>query len=173
MRLQLTSFNFLFLDVSALMPRILGLDFGTRRIGSALSDPSRTIAFPLELHEWRGTEHDARHFRELVQENDIERIVVGLPLHTSGREGRLSSQARAFGDWLVRLTGLLVVYFDERFTTIEAEHRLIDAGLTRQKRKALRDKLAAQIMLQSYLDAGCPETEAARAPLADHDEAKP
>jgi putative Holliday junction resolvase len=153
------------------MGRILGLDFGTRRVGAAVSDPGRTIAFPLELHEWRGTEHDARHYRELACENEIERIVVGLPLHTSGREGLLSSQARAFGDWLRNVTGLPVVYFDERYTTVEAEQRLIDAGLTRQKRRALRDKLAAQIVLQSYLDAGCPEQEAASAPLADPDEA--
>ena len=70
-----------------------------------------------------------------------------------------------FGDWLARVTDRPVFYFDERYTTIEAEHHLLDAGLTRQKRKALRDKLAAQIMLQSYLDAGCPEIEAAAAKL--------
>jgi putative Holliday junction resolvase len=155
------------------MHRILGFDFGTRRIGAAVSDPTQTIAFPLELHEWRGTEHDARHYRALVQENDVERIVVGLPLHTSGREGRLSSQARTFGGWLATVTGLPVVYYDERYTTVEAEHRLIDAGVTRQRRKALRDKLAAQIMLQSYLDAGCVASDVAPAPLADDDEAEP
>jgi putative holliday junction resolvase len=150
--------------------RILGLDFGTRRIGAALSDPGRTIAFPLELHERRGLDLDARHYRELIEENDVDRIVVGLPLHTSGREGELARAARAFGEWLESVSGRPVIYFDERYTTVEAEHRLIDAGLTRQKRKALRDKLAAQIMLQSYLDAGCPETECATAPLADPDE---
>jgi putative holliday junction resolvase len=154
------------------MACILGLDFGTRRIGAAVSDPGRTIAFPLELHERRGPDGDARHYRELVQENDIERIVVGLPLHTSGREGQLASAARTFGDWLARVTDRAVFYFDERYTSVEAEHRLLDAGLTRQKRKAFRDKLAAQIMLQSYLDAGCPEIEAAAAPLADCDDAE-
>ena len=152
------------------MTCILGLDFGTRRIGAAISDPGRTIAFPLELHERRGPDGDARHYRELVKENDVERIVVGLPLHTSGREGQLATAARTFGDWLAGVTERPVFYFDERYTTVEAEHRLLDAGLTRQKRKALRDKLAAQIMLQSYLDAGCPEIEAAAAPLADPDE---
>ncbi len=152
------------------MTCILGLDFGTRRIGGAVSDPGRTIAFPLELHERRGPDGDARHYRELVREKDIERIVVGLPLHTSGREGQLASAARSFGEWLASITDRPVFYFDERYTTIEAEHRLKDAGLTRQKRNALRDKLAAQIMLQSYLDAGCPEIEAAAAPLADPDE---
>jgi putative holliday junction resolvase len=152
------------------MTCVLGLDFGTRRIGAAVSDAGRTIAFPLELHERCGPDGDALHYRKLVTENDIERIVVGLPLHTSGREGELARSARTFGDWLARLTDRPVFYFDERYTTVEAEHRLLDAGLTRQKRKALRDKLAAQIMLQSYLDAGCPEIEAAAAPLADPDE---
>jgi putative Holliday junction resolvase len=152
------------------LTRILAIDFGTRRIGAALSDPDRKIAFPLELYERRGPDLDARHYRELVKENDVDRIVVGLPLHTSGREGELAAQARAFGEWQGRVTGCQVIFFDERYTTVEAEHRLLDAGLTRQKRKALRDKLAAQIMLQSYLDAGCPETECASAPLADPDE---
>jgi putative holliday junction resolvase len=152
------------------MTRVLGLDFGTRRIGAALSDPGRTIAFPLELYERRGPGLDARHYGELIDENDVGRIVVGLPLHTSGREGQLAKAARAFGEWLGGVSGRPVIYFDERYTTVEAEHRLSDAGLTRQKRKALRDKLAAQIMLQSYLEAGCPETEAAHAPLADPDE---
>ena len=63
-----------------------------------------------------------------------------------------------------------VVYYDERYSTVEAEQRLLDAGLKRDKRKALRDQLAAQIMLQGYLDAGCPETEAPAAPLADADD---
>jgi putative Holliday junction resolvase len=136
-------------------------------VGAALSDPGRTIAFPLEVYERRGPEPDARHYRELVQENDVERIVVGLPLHTSGREGDLASKARSFAAWLVTVTGRPVICFDERYSTVEAEQRLIDARVTRQKRKALRDKLASQIMLQSYLDAGSPETEPAPTPLAD------
>jgi putative holliday junction resolvase len=149
------------------MTRILALDFGTRRVGAAICDADRTMAFPLEVYERKAPDHDARHYRALVQENDVARIVVGLPLHTTGREGRLAAEARAFGAWLMRVTALPVVYFDERFTSVEAEHRLIDAGLTRQKRKLLRDKLAAQLVLQGYLDAGCPETEAVAEPLAD------
>jgi len=155
------------------MARILGFDFGTRRVGAAVSDPGRTMAFPLEVYELRGLEPDARHYRELVAENEVERIVVGLPLHTSGREGDLVLQARKFGDWLAGVTARPVVYFDERYTTVEAEQRLIGAGLSRQKRKALRDKLAAQIMLQGYLDAGCPEKEAAPAPLTDQEDHHP
>jgi putative Holliday junction resolvase len=152
------------------MPRILGLDYGTRRVGAALSDPGRTIAFPIEVYVLRETKHDGPHYRELVEENEVDRIVIGLPLHTSGRESQVAALARIFGDWLAAVTERPVVYYDERYSTVEAEQRLIDAGLTRQKRKSLRDQLAAQIMLQGYLDAGCPETEASAAPLADHPE---
>jgi putative Holliday junction resolvase len=152
------------------MTRILGIDFGTRRIGAALSDAGRTISFPLELYTPTGQAGDAGHYRELVNEHDVERIVVGLPLHTTGREGALAARARKFGEWLAVVTDRPVVYFDERYTTVEAEGHLIDAGFTRQKRKTLRDKLAAQIMLQGYLDAGCPEVPARPAPLFDIDE---
>jgi putative Holliday junction resolvase len=155
------------------MTRILGLDFGTRRVGAALSDPGRTIAFPHEVYELRGPRADAPHYRELVQENEVERIVVGLPLHTSGRLGQLAAQARVFGGWVTSVVERPVIYFDERYTTVEAEHRLLDAGLTHQKRRLLRDQLAAQIMLQSYLDAGCPETDVAPAPLSDEREDRP
>jgi putative Holliday junction resolvase len=155
------------------MPRILGLDHGTKRVGAALSDPGRTIAFPVEVYALRGVKHDASHYRELVEENDVERIVIGLPLHTSGREGQSAALARSFGDWLIAVTGRPVIYHDERYSTVEAEQRLLDAGLKREKRKALRDQLAAQIMLQGYLDAGCPETEAPAVPLADAPEIDP
>jgi putative holliday junction resolvase len=152
---------------SPLMTRILGLDYGTRRVGAALSDPGRTMAFPVEVYGLRSLALDARHYCEVVAENDVDLIVIGLPLHTSGREGELASRVRSFGDWLAAATRRPVVYFDERYTTVEAEQRLLDAGLTRQRRKALRDQLAAQIMLQSYLDAGCPLTEAPATHLAD------
>jgi putative Holliday junction resolvase len=154
------------------MTRILGLDYGTRRVGAALSDPGRTIAFPIEVYGRRGPEQDARHYRELVEANDVGRIVVGLPLHSSGREGELAARARSFAGWVAAVTGRPVICFDERYSTVEAEQRLIEAQVTRQKRKALRDKLASQIMLQSYLDAGCPETEPAPAPLDDSGEVR-
>src|SRR5262249_15975199 len=152
------------------MARILGIDFGLRRVGAAVSDPGRTIAFPLEVYARRGTDADASHYRELVQENDVEQIIIGLPLYSSGREGELASRARAFGDWLAAVTGRPVICYDERYSTVEAEQRLIGAGVTRRKRKAIRDKIASQIILQSYLDAGCPEVEQAPPPLSDEDE---
>jgi putative Holliday junction resolvase len=149
------------------MPRVLGLDFGTKRVGAALSDPRGLIATPLEVYERRDPAQDARHYQALVREHDVERIVIGLPLHTGGREGTSAALARAWGDWLAGVTGLPVVYFDERYSTVEAEDALIASGLKRQKRKGLRDMLAARIFLQDYLDAGSPTTEAAAAPLSD------
>jgi putative Holliday junction resolvase len=161
------------LNTILVMTRILAIDFGTRRVGAAICDPGRTIAFPLEVYGRRGPDLDKAHYRELVHENDVDRIVVGLPVHNSGQEGQSAGLAREFGKWLSAVTGRPVVYFDERYSTVEAEARLIDAGFTRQKRKALRDKLAAQILLQAYLDAGCPEVEATPAPLDDRHEAAP
>jgi putative Holliday junction resolvase len=149
------------------------LDFGTRRVGAAVSDPRRAIATPLEVYERRDAAQDARHYRHVVAENEVDRIVIGLPLHTGGREGTAASLARTFGDWLAGVTGLSVVYFDERYTTVAAEDALIAAGMRRSKRKGLRDMLAAQILLQNYLDAGCPESEARALPLADAPEEGP
>lgn len=146
------------------MPRLLGIDFGTVRVGLAVSDPDARIAFPLETYRRRGINPDAAFFAKIVAEQASTRIVVGLPVHTSGREGLKAEEARHFGAWLKEVTGLPVVFWDERFTTVEAESALWQAGLTHKQRKARRDHVAAQIMLQSYLDAGCPE-EAPPGPL--------
>jgi putative Holliday junction resolvase len=137
--------------------RLLGVDYGTVRVGLAVSDAERRIASPLTTHERRGREGDERYFRKLVEEEEVGRIVVGLPVHTDGHEGQKAAEARKFGAWLAGVTGLPVSYFDERFTTVEAEGFLLAAGLTNKRRKARRDRVAAQILLQSYLDAGCPE----------------
>ena len=136
--------------------RLLGIDYGSVRIGVAVSDSSRIIAFPLEIRERTDVEQDAAYFRMLVEREEIGGLVVGLPLHTTGREGTKAAEAREFGDWLKGLTGLPVIYADERFTTAFAESALWSAGLTHKKRKARRDAVAAQMMLQAFLDAGCP-----------------
>jgi putative Holliday junction resolvase len=147
--------------------RILGLDFGTRRVGAALSDPRRLIATPLEVYERRSPERDARHYREVIETEGVDRIVVGLPLHTGGGEGESARSARDWGAWIARETGLIVVFFDERYTTADAEAVLKSQGLRLKDRKAKRDMLAARLLLQNYLDAGCPETEAPALPIED------
>lgn len=149
------------------MGRILGLDYGKRRVGAAVSDPGRSIATPLEIYEQRDPVQNARHYRKLVEEHDVDRLVVGLPLHTSGRIGELAVAARAWGAWLAEVTGLPVVYHDERYSSVEANNVLIDSGFKARKRKEYRDMLAARIMLQNYLDAGCPTAEIEAMPLDD------
>jgi putative holliday junction resolvase len=138
--------------------RLLGVDYGQVRVGLAISDPDRKIAFPLETYTRRTAERDGDHFRALIVEEQIAGLVVGLPLHLNGTEGQKAGEARAFGSWLAAATELPVVYWDERFTTVEAESALWLAGLTHKKRKARRDRVAAQMLLQAYLDAGCPVT---------------
>jgi putative Holliday junction resolvase len=142
--------------------RLLGVDFGSVRVGLAVSDPDRRIASPLATYERRRKDQDGRYFLELIAAEEIGLIVVGLPVHLSGHEGAKAMQARAFGRWLAEVTRLPVRFWDERFTTVEAEHHLQAAGLTRKRRKSRRDRVAAQILLQHYLDAGCPIDEAPR-----------
>lgn len=143
--------------------RLLGVDYGTVRIGLAVSDPDRIIASPLATYTRRDPEADANYFRELVQAESIVGLVVGLPVHLSGREGQKAIEARAFGKWLAEIAKLPLVFYDERFTTVQAESALWDAGLTHKRRKDRRDRVAAQMLLQAYLNAGCPAEEPPRA----------
>lgn len=136
--------------------RLLGVDYGSVRVGLAVSDPDRKFSFPLTTYTRRGADKDAGFFRQVVAEEGVGALVVGLPVHLSGREGKKALEARAFGKWLAEVTGLPVVFWDERFTTVEAESALWEAGLTHKKRKQRRDRVAAQILLQAYLEAGCP-----------------
>lgn len=136
--------------------RLLGVDYGSVRIGLAISDPDRRIASPLAQRTRSGAESDAGYFRRLIQAEDVGGIVLGLPLHLAGHEGAKAAEVRNFSRWLTSVTGMTPILFDERFSTVEAEYLLADAGLTKKRRKARRDQLAAQIFLQAYLDAGCP-----------------
>ena len=136
--------------------RLLGVDYGTVRVGLAVTDADRIIASPLEVRERQGADRDAAYFRALVEREQIGGIVVGLPLHTTGREGTKAQEAREFGAWLAGVTKLAVTFADERFSTAFAESALWAAGLTHKKRKARRDMVAAQVMLQAFIEAGCP-----------------
>src|SRR5262245_19796312 len=133
--------------------RVAGIDYGTVRIGIATADLDVGIAGPYETYSRRGERQDAEYFRRLATEERIGRFVVGLPVHTSGHESQKSIEARAFGAWLHELTGVPVEYFDERYTSSEAEAMLLDAGLTKKRRKERLDQLAAQIMLTAYLES--------------------
>ena len=136
--------------------RLLGIDYGRARIGLAVSDPDRKIAFPLATRQRASRDQDAAYFRKVIADESIGGLVLGLPVHNDGREGQAAAAVREFGRWLGGLTELPVAYWDERFTTVEAESALWEAGLTHKKRRERRDRVAAQLLLQAYLDAGCP-----------------
>jgi putative Holliday junction resolvase len=133
--------------------RVAGIDYGTVRIGIALSDNRRQIASPYENYTRSGPQADARRFQRLVKEEDVKLFVVGLPVHLDGRESQKSAEARRFGQWLTETTGVEVRFFDERFTSSQAEQFLLEAEFTKKRRKARMDMLAAQILLAAYLES--------------------
>ena len=138
--------------------KIAGIDFGTVRIGIAISDADRVLASPYETYIRKSLDKDAQYFKQLVSEERITRFLLGLPLHLSGDLSEKAKEVLQFGRWLNATTGIEVDYMDERYTSVEAEHLLREAGLTDKKRKERRDKLAAQILLAAYLESGCKGT---------------
>ncbi len=135
--------------------RLIGADYGNVRIGLAVCDANRRIASPLDTYTRRSTDQDAAFFRKLAAAESAVGFVVGLPLMTrSGDEGTQAKECRAFGSWLGQVTGLPVIYHDERYTTSYAEDALWGAGLSHKKRRTRRDRVAAQLILQAFLDAG-------------------
>jgi putative Holliday junction resolvase len=142
--------------------RIAGIDYGTVRIGIAMADTEVGIASPIANYTRRTAELDAAYFRKLATEERVARFVVGLPVHLDGRESQKSIEARGFGQWLGDITGVPVEFFDERFTSAEAEELLGTAKRTKKQRQARRDQLAAQIMLTAYLESGGHGDEAPR-----------
>ena len=147
--------------------RLLGLDFGTVRIGVAISTPEQTIASPMEIYTRRSERLDTTYFQSLVKENRVVGAVVGLPMHVSGEEGTSAQLAREFGAWFTSITNLPVTYWDERYTSSVAADILRDAGVARSKRKQRLDMLAAQILLQSYLDEQIRKREPPYVPEED------
>ena len=138
------------------MPRVLGVDLGTRRIGLALSDPSGTLASPLSVLARSGDR--ARDHRAIVaaaREHEADRIVVGLPRSLSGKPGPAEQSARAeIGELRAAAPDDITVEgYDERFTTVIAQRSLMESGMRRDARKQVVDKVAAAVMLQSYLEA--------------------
>lgn len=144
--------------------RFLGVDFGTRRIGLAVSDPSGAIAFPAGTLERRGLRRDLESLCALVKEREVARIVVGLPLHMDGREGDMARGARAFATALGERAGLPVELLDERWTSREAEQtREHSAGAKRKRRRRERgdvDAAAATLLLSTWLERARAEAPA-------------
>lgn len=132
------------------MGRILGIDFGDRWIGLALSDPGGIIASPLDVLDGEAALRDA--LGRLVREKEIERLVVGLPVNMDGTLGPRAKRTLLFKERLEKEWSLPVDTWDERLTTIQAENALRQGTLSGAKRRMRVDKVAAQILLQSYLD---------------------
>ena len=133
--------------------RLAGVDYGHVRIGVAVSDPNRTIASPYANYTRAGEARDAQYFRTLVADENIAGFVIGLPLHPTGQESEKPREVRAFAAWLARVTDRPVCFCDERFTTREATSLLEEARLTKKKRKARLDKVAAQLLLAAFLES--------------------
>lgn len=136
------------------MQRYLGIDHGDRRIGLAVSDRESGLAMPLTFIPCRSPQADAARIAEVIDEYEIDHLVVGLPLNMDGSEGDQARAARRFGDALAAAVHRPVTYYDERLSSHHAD-RLLDQRqeLTNRKRRARRDALAAQAILQSYLDS--------------------
>jgi len=141
------------LEISTKTARILALDLGKRRIGLALSDPLGFTAQGLETLERTRIREDLERLRDLALKNDVTLILIGNPLHMSGREGRQTQHAREFGARLQAATGLAVEFWDERLTTVEAQRVLRQSGISIEKRARAVDRLAAVILLESFLDS--------------------
>lgn len=137
------------------MMRILGLDFGSKTVGVAVSDGLLLTAQGVETIE-RKDENKLRktcaRIEELIAEYGITEIVLGLPKNMNNTEGERVEKTKAFGEMLERRTGLPVHYWDERLTTVAAEQILMESGVRRENRKAVIDKVAAGLILQGYLD---------------------
>ena len=132
--------------------RILAVDLGERRIGLALSDPQGLLASSRRVYLRRNIDEDLEYLRRLGEEEGIGEVVLGLPENMDGSLGEQAERALEFKRLLEERLGLPVALLDERLTTAEAERVLIEADLSRRKRKRLRDGLAAALILQAYLD---------------------
>ncbi|MBU0678871.1 MAG: Holliday junction resolvase RuvX [Verrucomicrobia bacterium] len=135
------------------MARILGVDYGRKRLGFAVSDHDEIVAIPHSVVTLRNTSDAVDATLTLYRETGAEAVVVGLPLSMDGSNSDMTAEVLAYVGKLQWSLDVPVETWDERLTSWEAEQILINAGTRRDKRKGLIDKLAAQIMLQSYLDS--------------------
>ena len=130
----------------------MGLDVGDKTIGVALSDPMFLIANPLETIKRKKASLDIKRLVEIINENDVETIVVGLPKNMNNSIGPQSMKVMSFVDLLKKQTDKEIIYQDERMTTLQSERVLIDMDVRRENRKEHIDKIAASFILQTYLD---------------------
>lgn len=131
--------------------RVIALDVGDVRIGVAVSDPTGTIAQPLEVYRRVGYGPDGRYVKALCEKYETDQVLLGLPLNMDGSLGAQAQKAQDFGRVLAEKQGLQVFYQDERMTTVTAEQVLIGGNVRREDRKLYVDKLAAAVILEQWL----------------------
>ena len=132
--------------------RKMALDYGEVRIGVAFSDLMGIIANGYETYVRRDLDADLEHLTNLAKSMEVDEIIIGLPINMDGTEGERALATRTFGDQLHIKSSLPIKYLDERLTSVSAERLLIEADMSREKRKQVIDKVSATIILQNYLD---------------------
>ena len=134
--------------------RVMAIDYGDVRIGIAISDMLKIISSPYETYKRINIQKDLEHISQIIKDKEVETVVIGLPLNMDGSEGNRAEVTREFGNLLLENNeNIKIVYQDERLSSVEAEDILLEANVKRDKRKQLIDQIAAQIILQSYLDS--------------------
>lgn len=134
--------------------RVAAIDYGRKRIGMAICDAERIISSPLPMRPaGRDEAGEAEFYRRFVAEEGVAGFVVGLPIHADGSDSRMSVEVERFAAWLAEVTGRPVVFQDERYTSVEAAGMLAGLGLSRGKKKARTDSIAAHIILASWMEA--------------------
>lgn len=142
---------FMFTDNIRGKMRILGIDLGEKNMGIAVTDPLGCIAYGLTVIKRGDIQDDLLRLKEICAGYQVEEIVVGLPLNMNGSAGPAARRAEIFQELLSRELGMKVYLWDERLTTLSAEKVLISADMSRRKRKGVRDKMAAALILESFL----------------------
>ena len=133
--------------------RLMGLDLGERRIGIALSDPLQLTAQGLSVFQRSGSlKKDLAYLTQIIQNYEVEEVVLGLPKNMNGTEGEMALKVRSFGHALAETTGLKIIFWDERLSTNSAARVMIEADVSRKKRKEKIDQVAAVVILQNFLD---------------------
>jgi len=133
--------------------RILAIDVGRKRIGVAVSDPMGIVAQGIKSMEVKDEGSALEEIVALAKENEANKIIVGLPLNMNGSDSQMTKEVRAFAERLKAMTQTSVLLWDERLTSLQIERDLIFLDISRAKRKKINDMLAAQIILQNYLDS--------------------
>ena len=133
--------------------RVMGLDLGTKRIGVAVSDETKTLAQGRGIVQRLTDEEAVEKIKKIIEEEKVDEVVVGHPLNMNGTSGERAKDSEEFAEILKEETHLPVKLWDERLSTKEVENVLIAADVSRSKRNKVTDKLAAQIILQNYLDS--------------------